>query len=177
MFILSPYIEGEWENFKESLCMISSKGKATENEILHIFHTFLKEEGLNITSQRDLILRSALSIGGHFTSEDLLHRVKAANPKVGISTIYRTLKLLVKADILEKYQKDGKSIYEVKFGEPHHDHMVCTVCGKYIEFVNEDIEKLQKEVACEYGFKILGHKLQIYGVCSQCQKNPLQDKT
>jgi Fur family ferric uptake transcriptional regulator len=96
--------------------------------------------------------------------------VTATEPKVGLATIYRTLSLLTKSGLAAELDfGDGQKRYEHKYMHSHHDHMICTECGKIIEFNHPLIEQFQEEVATRNGFTITSHKLDIFGICNECR--------
>jgi len=134
------------------------------------FNRFAASKGLRSTRQRDVILDIFLSTHQHVSVEELYLKIKASNPGIGHATVYRTLKLFVESGLArEILLHDGQTRYEhVMVGE-HHDHLVCTGCNSIIEFENETIEKLQDEIAALHGFMIRSHKLEIYGICSNCR--------
>jgi Fur family ferric uptake transcriptional regulator len=128
---------------------------------------FLSRRGLRRTKQRDAIAEVFLATDDHLTSEELHHA--AAHPAIGLATVYRTLKLFVEAGIAsERTFRDGVSRYEVR--QPHHDHIICTGCDEIVEFENEEIERLQEQVAASLGFTLTAHKLDLYGLCPTCRK-------
>lgn len=146
-------------------------------ELLENFICLLKEKKLKFTKQRELILKVLYENEGHFSPETLYRMILSEQPelKVGIATVYRTLSLLEDAGLAESisFGKDGK-IYELGI-KKHHDHLICTSCGKIIEFVDEVIEKKQEEIATKYQFKMTDHSMKILGLCSTCQ-TPNQKK-
>jgi len=131
----------------------------------------LKSKGLKVTRQRELILESFLKTGKHIGVEELLQQVRRRSPTIGNATVYRTMKLFVEAGIAEERRfSTGVTLYEAHDGdEHHHDHLICTACERIFEFENEEIEKLQDEVAESHGFKLTHHKMELYGLCSDCQ--------
>ncbi len=132
----------------------------------------IQKTGLRRTAQRDLILEIFLSTEEHLTSEDLYTLVHKKDPNVGLTTVYRTLKLLTEAGLAREVGfGDGKTYYEHHYNHEHHDHMICTECGKVIEFFSPDIEALQDQMASNFGFKPTHHSLRMWGVCSACQAN------
>jgi len=142
-----------------------------EREEKEVFHKHLKRERLKRTTQRDLILDVFLEIEGHVSSEDLYALVKAKDPSVGFTTVYRTLKLLKECGLARELEfHDGRSLYENDYKHSHHDHLICTECGALIEFYNEEIERLQDEIANRYRFKPVRHSHRIFGICADCQK-------
>jgi Fur family transcriptional regulator, ferric uptake regulator len=135
------------------------------------FHDFIAEKGLKSTRQRDFILDCFLSSDRHMSTEELYLKLRAKNPTIGYATVYRTLKLFAESGIArEIHFGDGQTRYEHVAEGEHHDHLVCTRCGSVQEFENEAIEKLQNEVAAQFGFEVEQHKLEMYGVCYKCRK-------
>ena len=127
-------------------------------------------KGVKLTDQRKTIARvlseSKIAYGesDHPDVDELYNRVSKIDPKISIATIYRTVKLLQEAGILTKHDfKSGKARYEA-MDESHHDHLIDIKTGKIIEFVDEEIEKLQNKVAEKYGYKLVDHKLELYGI-------------
>jgi len=136
---------------------------------------YQQRNGLKTTSQRELIVDVFLHSAAHVSIEDLLVAVRERNARVGYATVYRTMKLLVDAGLAAPRQfGDGQSRYEVAGPEtPHHDHLICTQCGLILEFENNEIERLQEVVASRLGgFKIVQHKLELYGLCPKAQQIP-----
>lgn len=135
-----------------------------------IFREFITEKGLKSTRQRDIILDCFLSSAHHISIEELYLKLRAKHPGIGYATVYRTLKLFAESGIArEIHFGDGQTRYEHNSEGEHHDHLVCTRCGNIIEFENETIEKLQEEVAASYGFLVVTHKLELYGLCAKCR--------
>lgn len=135
-----------------------------------IFEEHIQKAGLRRTAQRDLIMEIFLRTEDHMTSEDLYLLVQKEDPRVGHTTVYRTLKLLTEAGLAREVRfGDNKTYYEHHYNHQHHDHMICTECGRVIEFFSPDIESLQDEMADKFGFKPTHHSLRMWGVCSQCQ--------
>lgn len=135
------------------------------------FNNFAASKGLRSTRQRDIILDIFLSTHQHVSVEELYFKIKASNPGIGHATVYRTLKLFSEAGLArEILLHDGQTRYEHVVAGEHHDHLVCTGCNSIIEFEDETIEKLQKEIAARHGFIINSHKMEIYGICAACRK-------
>ena len=127
-------------------------------------------KGVKLTDQRRIIAKvmseSKLTFGSkdHPDVDELHKRVSLLDKKISIATVYRTLKLFEESGIIERHDfKEGKSRYEPSTDE-HHDHLIDIKSGEIIEFVDEEIEKLQKKVAEKYGYKLVDHKLELYGV-------------
>lgn len=136
-----------------------------------IFLEHIQRSGLRRTAQRDLILEMFLRTEEHLTSEDLYWLVQKDDPTVGHTTVYRTLKLLTEAGLAREVRfGDNKTYYEHHYNHDHHDHMICTECGKVIEFFSQEIESMQDEMADKLGFRPTHHSLRMWGICSECQK-------
>ncbi|MBK9216175.1 MAG: transcriptional repressor [Chloracidobacterium sp.] len=136
-----------------------------------MFYQHIQSEGLRRTNQRDLILETFLSTEGHLTSEDLYGLVHKQDDSIGLTTIYRTLKVLTEAGLASEVRfGDGKTYYEHLYDHEHHDHMICTACGRVIEFFSPDIESLQDEMADKFGFRPTHHSLRMWGLCSDCHE-------
>ena len=127
-------------------------------------------KGVKLTEQRKIIAKiiseSKTEYGesDHPDVDELYNRVSKVDPKISIATVYRTVKLFEEAGILTKHDfKGGKARYEAMI-ESHHDHLIDIKTGEIIEFVDDEIEKLQKKVAEKYGYKLVDHKLELYGV-------------
>jgi len=130
----------------------------------------LSSKGFKITKQRKQILDFILKTKGHFEIEDIVYKMKKKNKDVSRATIYRTIGLLKELGFVEEVIKyDNKTIYEIA-GKGHHDHLICIKCGKIIEFEDKNIEKLQNKICKKYNFKPIYHRLEIFGVCEECQK-------
>jgi Fur family ferric uptake transcriptional regulator len=137
-----------------------------------IFSDHIQKSGLRHTAQRDLILEIFLRTEDHLTSEDLYRLVQREDGNIGHTTVYRTLKLLTEAGLAREVRfGDGKTYYEHHFNHAHHDHMICTECGKVIEFFSEKLEAAQDAMADKYNFKPTHHSLRIWGVCEDCQNS------
>ena len=137
----------------------------------NIFRDYIVREGLKTTQQREIILDFFLSSDKHMSIEELYRELRAKHPNIGYATVCRTLKLFAGSGIArEIHIGDGQTRYEHIADGEHHDHLVCTRCGKIAEFENKTIEKLQKAVADSCGFLIESHKLELYGLCSKCKK-------
>jgi Fur family ferric uptake transcriptional regulator len=120
------------------------------------------EKGLRMTDQRRIIARVVSDAYDHPDAEELYRRAVALDPHISIATVYRTVKLFEDAGILERHDfRDGRSRYEEIGG--HHDHLIDVSTGRVIEFVNDEIEKLQRRVAQELGFELIDHRLELYG--------------
>tara|TARA_B100002051_G_scaffold258178_1_gene276312 strand:- start:4344 stop:4757 length:414 start_codon:yes stop_codon:yes gene_type:complete len=121
-------------------------------------------KGVKLTEQRKIIAKVMSESHDHPDVDELYNRVSKFDPKISIATVYRTVKLFEEAGILAKHDfKGGKARYE-ELSESHHDHLIDVKTGEIIEFVDEEIEKLQQKVAEKYGYELVDHKLELYGV-------------
>lgn len=143
-----------------------------------IFLEHIQKAGLRKTGQRDLILETFLKTEDHLTSEDLYWLVHKQDPSVGHTTVYRTLKLLTEAGLAREVRfGDNKTYYEHHYDHEHHDHLICTQCGKVIEFFSPEIEDLQEQMAEKFGFKLSHHSLRMWGLCPECQAGTINSST
>jgi len=121
-------------------------------------------KGVKLTDQRKIIAKVMSEAQDHPDVDELYNRASKIDPKISIATVYRTVKLFEEAGILAKHDfKGNKARYE-ELIEDHHDHLIDIKTGEIIEFVDEDIEKLQKKVADKYGYNLVDHRLELYGV-------------
>ncbi len=121
-------------------------------------------KGLRMTEQRRTIANVLETADDHPDVEELYNRAVAADPKISLATVYRTVKLLEESGILEKHEfGDGRARYETA-DRKHHDHLIDMNSGEVIEFVDPDIEALQEKIAAKLGYRLMGHRLELYGV-------------
>jgi len=143
---------------------------AMETHPLERFRRYLTETGHRVTEQRMQVARVFFQTGGHLSVEDLLQRVRREAPRTGHATVYRTLHLLADAGLASRREFDqGYARYEREVEAAHHDHMVCTACGRIMEFEEDEIETLQAAVAQRHGFQVTRHRLELYGICAACR--------
>ena len=122
------------------------------------------KKGVKLTDQRKIIAKIMSEANDHPNVEELYNRVSKIDSKISIATVYRTVKLFEETGILTKHEfKGGKARYE-ELNESHHDHLIDVKSGEIIEFVDQEIEKLQKKIAEKYGYDLVNHKLELYGV-------------
>ena len=123
-----------------------------------------KQKGVKLTDQRKLIAQTMSNSHDHPNVDELYKRVSKIDSKISIETVYRTVKLFEEAGILTRHDfKGGKARYE-ELPDNHHDHLIDVQSGEIVEFVNEEIEKLQEIVAEKLGYQLLDHKLELYGI-------------
>lgn len=132
---------------------------------------YLKSQGRKHSWQREQILNLFLSSDRHLTANQLYRQVQKQNPEIGFVTVYRTMKLLCESGLCRQIQlEDGVARYEKQLGHTHHDHLVCTKCGKVVEVVDETIERHQERLFKKHGFYPQRHRMELYGVCRNCKK-------
>jgi Fur family transcriptional regulator, ferric uptake regulator len=136
-----------------------------------IFHNHLKRVGLKHTEQRDTILRAFLGTHEHLSTDELHRLVKKEDPRIGFTTVYRTLKLLAECGLASEVAfHDGIARYEHQYNRRYHHHMVCTECGGSVEFFSPEVGKLEQEIGRKHHYLTTRHTFQIYGVCEQCRR-------
>ena len=137
-----------------------------------VLDRYMAERGLKHTRQRTLILERFFAMGGHLSVEDVWSKVRQEDAKVSVATVYRTMKLLSECGLAHARNfGDGQTRYEAALGRHHHDHLICTQCGRIVEFENDRIEALQELVARKHGFRVTSHKMELYGLCRSCQRS------
>jgi Fur family ferric uptake transcriptional regulator len=128
------------------------------------------EKGLKMTGQRKVIAQTISDATDHPDVEEIYRRASKKDSKISIATVYRTVRMFEEANIIEKHDfGDGRARYE-ETSDEHHDHLINIRTGEIIEFHNEDIEKLQELVAKKLGFKLVDHRLELYGVPLDAKK-------
>ena len=121
-------------------------------------------KGVKLTDQRKIIAKVMSEASDHPNVDELYNRVSKIDSKISIATVYRTVKLFEEFGILTKHEfKGDKARYE-KLNESHHDHLIDVKSGEIIEFVDQEIEKLQEKIAEKYGYDLVDHKLELYGI-------------
>ncbi len=148
---------------------------ANEGECIVIFNKYIKSTAGRLTQERKILLKTICNTKGHFQPEQIAEIFKKEGLKVSLPTIYRNLSLLLKAGIIRQAEvlpgkKSGGTYYEHVWGRVHHDHLICSQCGRRIEFNYPAIDVLQDEVARQYGFKLEQHHLELMGICPECRE-------
>lgn len=140
-------------------------------DVIDTFKAYLRDHNLPITLQRVAIAEAVLTSNRHLSAEDLATDVRERGASVGQATVYRTLDLLVRSGlVVERDFGEGYKRYEPARDEPHHEHLLCTVCGTVTEFRDERLDRMTTLVAEAHGFARLRHRLVIFGVCRDCQR-------
>ncbi len=136
-----------------------------------IFLQHLKRVGLKQTEQRNAILRTFLETREHLSTDELHRLVKKTDPRIGFTTVYRTLKLLAGCGLASEVAfHDGIARYEHQYNRRSHHHMVCTECGASVEFFSEKVGEIEQEIGHKHHYVTTRHTFQIYGVCEACRK-------
>ncbi len=129
------------------------------------------EKGMKMTGQRRVIASVLSDADDHPDVEEVYRRATQADPRISIATVYRTVRLFEEANILERHDfGDGRSRYE-EITDSHHDHLIDIQSGRVIEFQNDEIEALKEKIAAEHGFRLVGHRLELYGVPIDSKKS------
>lgn len=130
----------------------------------------LRDEGLRFTNQREAVWSEIMSNDDHREADEIYMAIRQKGISVSRATVYRTIHVLVKNNMVRKLDVGvGPSKFEHKLDAHHHDHIICIQCGRIEEFMVDQIENLQDKVAEEYGFKLVRHIHQLFGVCEDCQ--------
>lgn len=136
-----------------------------------VFLKHIQKQGLKRTAQRDLILDVFLRTEGHVSGDDLYRLVREQDSTVGQTTVYRTLRLLTDAGLAREVRfGDGRAHYEHNYKHQHHDHMICSKCGKIIEFYSPELEAIQDAMAAKHKFELTSHLLRMIGICADCRR-------
>jgi len=144
-----------------------------QRDVIDTFKAYLRDHNLPITNQRVAVAEAVLSSNRHLSAEDLASELRDKGASVGQATVYRTLDLLVTSGlVVERDFGEGYKRYEPARDEPHHEHLLCTVCGTVTEFRDERLDRMTTLVAEAHGYTRLRHRLVILGVCRDCQRGP-----
>jgi Fur family ferric uptake transcriptional regulator len=140
------------------------------------FGQYIADKGLKNTPQRRRIVDVFFRSGKHLSTEELYEQIKGEDAGIGQATVYRTLKLLCDAGLAKELNFDESTArYEPVADDSHHDHLICTCCGKNVEIMDDIIERRQVEVAKSYGFVLTSHRMVMYGVCGDCRAAGAKD--
>jgi len=135
-----------------------------------VFEGYLAACNLKHSQQRKEITDAFLSIDKHLTADELYRIIKKRNPNIGYATVYRTLRLLCDCGLCRELKfEDGTTRYEHLYEHKHHDHLICTKCGRFVEIVDPEIEQLQEKLFKLHGFYPQRHRMELYGICKRCK--------
>ncbi|OFV80065.1 MAG: hypothetical protein A2Y78_14800 [Acidobacteria bacterium RBG_13_68_16] len=136
------------------------------------FVQYLRDNNLKVTKERLMLLEELFNSTGHLDADSLLFQLRNQGKRVSRATIYRTLDLLVQCGLARKSRLGREHyVYERVTPGKRHDHMVCTGCGRIIEFYDSDLDERQRQVCLEHNFRPSFYSLQIQGLCAECQRN------
>jgi Fur family ferric uptake transcriptional regulator len=142
--------------------------------LLERFRRYLRDHRQPVTRQRDRVAAIVLTSDDHLSAEQVRRRLTEQGERVGLATIYRTLELLERSGLARGHDfGQGFRRYEPMPAQAHHEHLICVRCNRVVEFANERLERMLPIIADEYGFQPERHRVEIYGVCRECQRKGL----
>jgi len=143
---------------------------------VRLFSRYLREKGLPITQQREVVAQIVFSSSGHLSVEDIAQRLRQEDERIGKATIYRTLDLLVKSKLVEEHDfGEGFKRYEHRLSrQPVHEHLICVECGTVIEFRSDEVQRIEERMLQDHGFTPARHRLEIYGLCQECRNSGVE---
>jgi Fur family transcriptional regulator, ferric uptake regulator len=143
---------------------------------LQLFRRYLREQGLPVTPQREAVADAIFSSSGHLSVEDIETALRGTGERIGKATIYRTMEILVRSGLVEEHDfGEGFKRYEHLFGHtPVHEHLICLNCHHVVEFQSPEVVRVQEEAARRHGFVPTRHRLEIYGLCADCQASGVE---
>jgi len=151
--------------------MTSPPPKVDGQALVEAFRRYLRDHNLPVTQQREAVASALFFSDAHLSVGDLQRELAAQGEHVGTATVYRTLELLARAGLVQEHDFDeGFKRYEALAAEGRHEHLICTNCGRVVEFSNDRLERMSALIAEDYGFRYRRHRLEIYGVCRDCQR-------
>jgi Fur family transcriptional regulator, ferric uptake regulator len=143
-------------------------------DAIDAFKVFLRDHNLPVTAQRLAIADVVLGSDRHLSAEEVAREVSGKGAAAGTATVYRTLELLVRSGlVVERDFGEGFRRFESARDAPHHEHLLCSVCGQVREFRDERLERMTTLIAESHGYSRQRHRLVIYGVCARCQSGPV----
>ena len=139
---------------------------------VRLFGRYLREQGLPVTHQREAVAKVVFGSDEHLCVDEIDRALRSNSQQIGKATIYRTLDLLVKSKLVAEHDfGEGFKRYEHRLSpQPIHEHLICLNCGKVLEFQSPDIHRIEAMVTAQHGFRPAHHKLEIYGLCSECSQ-------
>ena len=137
--------------------------------MLGLFRAALQTHHLPVTHQREAIARVLFESGLRLSADEVVERLREEGERAGKATVYRTLSLLVRVGLATEHDFDeGFKRYEAKVGQAQQDHLICTGCGEVVRFEREELNRLQTDIARQFGFQVLQRQLKLYGLCVRC---------
>ncbi len=138
-------------------------------DYVRLFRRYLRSHGYHITQTRERIAAETFRMPEHFDAATLLTRLRERGLRVGAATVYRTLELLSEAGLVRRFSFQGRTWYEASLGRPHHEHLLCTRCGRVVEFSDAALEERLMEVVEAQAFLHQSHQVLVYGLCPACR--------
>lgn len=139
---------------------------------IDLFRSFLSKKGLRNTPEREKIIAEIFASHDHFDVDELFLRLRKRGSKISHASIYRNMPLIKECGLVrEVWHEDGHMHYEHIYGHTHHCHLRCVACGKVIEFVEKQLEDIEKRLGKKYNFQILNHSMDVTGYCSECKED------
>jgi Fur family ferric uptake transcriptional regulator len=144
-----------------------------------VWRAFLDQRHLHASKTRDAVVDVFLEADEHVDLQSLFERARRRHPGVGFATVYRTMKLLEEAGVAHahRFGNAKETLYELAAGRQHHDHLICEGCGRIVEFVSPEVERLQDRIADRHGFTLSRHSHELYGLCPACRAQPPKPAT
>jgi Fur family ferric uptake transcriptional regulator len=137
---------------------------------IDLFRSFISQRGLRNTPEREEIIREIFSSHDHFDVDELYLRLRKKKSKVSKASIYRNIPLIMDCGLIKAvWHENGHMHYEHIYGHGHHCHIRCVKCGKVIEFVEKQLQQIERRLAQQYDFEVIDHSLDIIGYCSECR--------
>jgi Fur family transcriptional regulator, ferric uptake regulator len=139
---------------------------------IQLFRRYLRDQGLPVTQQREVVADVIFNSPEHLSIEDIEMALRQRGERIGKATIYRTMEILVRSGLVEEHDfGEGFKRYEHLFGtQPIHEHLICTNCSKVVEFQSPEVLRIREEAASLHGFHPVRHRLEVYGLCADCQQ-------
>jgi Fur family ferric uptake transcriptional regulator len=142
----------------------------SRDDVIEQFRAYLREHNLPVTAQRLAIAQIVLGSESHLSAEEIMLELGARGAHVGTATVYRTLEVLLRSGlVVERDFGEGFKRFEAARGMPHHEHLVCTVCGRVTEVADERLERMTMLIAERHGYSRSSHRLVISGICGRCR--------
>lgn len=151
--------------------MTSPPPKVDGHALLEMFRRYLRDHNLPVTQQREAVAEQVFFADAHLSVGEIERALRTKGIPIGKATIYRTLDLLREAGVVAEHDfGEGFKRYEPAAAQSHHEHLICMECGKVVEFSSERFERMKGLIAEEHGFRPHHHRLEIYGICGDCQR-------
>ena len=140
-------------------------------EEIDLFRSFIRRKGLRNTPEREEIVGEIFATDDHFDVDELYLRLRSKGSRVSKASIYRNIPLIMECGLIkEVWHEDGHMHYEPMYGQSHHCHLRCIKCGKVVEFVEEELQVIEKRLAEKHNFLVVDHRLDVVGYCSRCRR-------